>query len=341
MSALQNEIDKLKTLKESYSDLADSVANQKETNENILTLLTQFGESVLQEKVTVILNCQESIVWHDYAVSVTFEDGRVQAVPLSENGTCSFSIKIGQNYSVQLPVIGTFIAPELKTYTAISSAREIYWSYVAMGVFGMDELGRRYSIAQIEAFTDKSIIKYGGFTNEKLENAQKDDGTFGCGFMWKIGDEFSSSTLKWASLNVEFSQELLPFVTKTTALEYSDGEVYTQYIINEGIRLGVPTPAASYCVGKSIPIKGDYVNGFLISYHQCMLLGKNTALLNSLYTALGLTCPLFRGNDYANVHTSNQKSETETLAYDGYGDTFTGYYKTSNKYLFIVYPLPK
>jgi hypothetical protein len=166
--------------------LADAVTNQKETNENILTLLSQFGESVLQEAVTVICNCAEDIAWEEYGVVITYADGTSQSLPMSENGTCSFSVKIGQEYSVQLPVIGAYIAPTLKTYTASTSSRQIYWSYVVSGVFGLDELGRRYTIEQIEALEDKSIIKYGGFTDEFLENSSRDDGTIGNGFMWVI-----------------------------------------------------------------------------------------------------------------------------------------------------------
>lgn len=343
MNALQNEIDRLLSLKESFSELADSVANQKETNENILTLLSQFGESVLQETVTVILNIQESIVWQDYAVNVTFEDGRVQAVPISENGTCSFSIKIGQNYSVQLPVIGTFIAPTLKTYTAISSAREIYWSYVAMGVFGMDELGRRYSIAQIEELADKSIIKYGGYTDEYLENSQKADGTYGCGFMWDLNQE--DITVAWANQEVEFSQELLPFLTYATkAKEYCDGEAYTRYIINEGNRLYVDTPSASKCVEKSVVINGIKNKGYLGGSGQMIRLAANRTTFNLLYTTLGIPIPVFF-NDGKYLQTSCQGGVKVqvSLRYGGFNiDPIYASKKTSGYiYTLVLYPLPK
>ena len=368
MKQTQEQIEKLRTLQESYDDLADAVENQlpaiqekidniklpeidttelakestlqevssklgnvsvdvdlsaiakqgsnaEATNSAIYALLSQFGESVLQEKVTVILNCQESIAWHDYVVNVTFEDGRMQAVPLSENGTCSFSIKIGQNYSVQLPFIGIFIAPELKTYTAISPSREIYWSYVAMGIFGIDELGRRYTLEQIEALQDKSIIKYGGYTDETLENAQKNNGSLGCGFMWELDNSKAfTSGLTWASSNIEFSQELLPFLTTEESKEYYDGSAYTGYIISEGTRLSVDTPAATWCREQQIIVNGKTKRGFLASAGQCYQMLKNFTNFKLLYELLGLTWFDFNSSSTSNaIWTSCQADATRAI----------------------------
>jgi hypothetical protein len=350
MSALQNEIGKLKTLKESFSNLADSVANQKETNENILTLLSQFGESVLQEKVTVILNCQENIVWQNYAVSVTFEDGRVQAVPLSENGTCSFSIKIGQNYSVQLPVIGTFIAPELKTYTAISSAREIYWSYVAMGMFGMDELGRRYSIAQIEALADKSVIKYGGIATTTLENSLKEDGSSGNSYMWKIGEEFTPTKMKNLTAQVEAELELIPTIegdnfTNNINLYY-DGETYTDYLISEAQRLFVDTPMSRYCREQTITINGKVLRGFVPSPIQYKEIINNIEIFKELYIALGRETIDFQTAPYNVLMTSclYKNSSGIIKAFTRVSNTsvpFNNYTGAEATYCFVIYPLYK
>lgn len=339
LNAVSNKLDNIKLPEIDTSAIAKQGENQDATNTAIYALLSQFGESVLQEKVTVILNCQESIAWQDYVVNVTFEDGRIQAVPLSDNGTCSFSIKIGQNYSVQLPVIGTFIAPELKSYTAISSAREIYWSYVAMGVFGMDELGRRYSIEQIEALEDKSIIKYGGFTDEYLENCNKEDGTYGCGFMWKIGAEkYSGSDKRWSYPAVEFSQELLPFLTSDEmAITYCDGESYTRYMISESARLGAAS-VATFCKEQSITIGGDIKNGFLPAYGQLRRLVLNISFYDRLYNALGATIPDIDSSGM-NWWTSCQASATKAVYLRS--GTFTMSIAKDNPgaYTFLAFPL--
>lgn len=335
MSALQNEIDKLKTLKESYSNLADSVANQKETNENILTLLSQFGESVLQEKVTVVLNCQDNIAWGEYAVEVTMVNGSVEYVPITENGTCSFSVRLGQEYSVQLPVIGAYIAPQIMTYTAMTSARQIYWSYTVSGLFGMDELGRRYTIEQIEALDNKSIIMYGAYTDPYLENYINDDGSFGAGIMWKINTE--KSNLQWAMQNVEFDQNLLPFLTTSDmALPYCDGFSYTKYIMSEGVRLAVETPAATWCNEHKISLNGKTKNGFLISYGQLRRLANNISTFNKLYSAVGLEAPPITASD---VWTSIQSSPTHAVFL--YHNNFNGtaYTKIRTLVSYVFYKL--
>lgn len=341
LSSIEDKIDNIKLPEIDTSAIAKQGENQEATNTAIYALISQFGESVLQEKVTVMLNCQENIVWQDYAVNITFEDGRTQAVPLSENGTCSFNIKIGQNYSVQLPVIGTFIAPTLKTYTAISSSRDIYWSYVLSGVFGMDELGRRYSITQIEALTDKSIIKYGGFTTDYLENSPRDDGGSGNGFMWELDNSRSLTQLAWASKDIEFSQELLPFLTSDSmARPYCNGEAYTRYIISEGIRLGVTTPAATWCDNNVININEQSIHGYLPAFGQIIRLTDNYTTFKLLYQTLGLETPPFLSTNYA-MATSCQSSAASIVRCDT-GKYYTGLGKTLANYrIFCIFDLPK
>lgn len=364
MSATQEQIEKLKTLQESYdavataietqlpvladkidniklpeidtTELAKQGENQEATNSAIYALLSQFGESVLQEVVTVICNCAEDIAWEEYGVVITYADGTSQSLPMSENGTCSFSVKIGQEYSVQLPVIGAYIAPTLKTYMASTSSRQIYWSYVVSGVFGLDELGRRYTIEQIEALEDKSIIKYGGFTNEYLENYQRADGGVGCGFMWDLNTD--STKFNWASSNIAFDENLLPFPgSESNALMYCDGEAYTTYIISEGLRLGVTTNAASACAKKTLSVKGDVKKGYLPAYGQLRRLMSNKVAMDKLYTLTGYAVPPY---DTLRAWVSAQKNSTQAICI-GKGDM----YWSDNKngvycFAFTIFNLP-
>ena len=320
------------------SSVAKQGENQDATNTAIYALLSQFGESVLQEKVTVILNCQESIVWQNYAVSVTFEDGRVQAVPLSENGTCSFSIKIGQNYSVQLPIIGVFISPELRTYTAITSSREIYWSYISAGVFGIDELGKRYTTSQIEALENKSIIKYGGYTNEAFESYQNDDGTFGCGFMWRLEEEnciFSGFITPTG--NTQFPEDLLPYyvddITEKTLL---DGKAYTDYIINTCVALGGRSELAEESKEQSITIGKQMYNGYILAYYQLRYLISNKSAFDNFYNTLGITIPKITEQTLV---TSRVRNSSYMLG--AAGNTLANVRKGLKSKCFVAFPLPK
>lgn len=290
-AAIQNKLNNL-NVKVDLSEAAKQGENQDATNTAIYALLSQFGESVLQEAVTIICNCAEDIAWEEYGIVITYADGTSQSLPMSENGTCSFSVKIGQEYSVQLPVIGTYIAPTLKTYTASTSSRQIYWSYVVSGVFGLDEFGRRYTLSQIEAMDNKSIIKYGGYTDDYLENSSRDDGSTGNGFMFMLEEsELLKKNVQWSSKTpTSFSTELLPFINNVDdARKACNGEAYTRYIISEGLRTSVATPAASWCSEGKITINNKTYNGFLPASGQMSTLCVNGSSFSQLFNLLGLT----------------------------------------------------
>ena len=106
-----------------------------------------FGEALAQETVIVTLNAPTSandVVWTDYAVKVTITStGDTQSIPLSRFGTCAFKVDFGQEYKVQLPVFGAYIAPAVQTYVAFQSTRDIVFSYMISGVFGLDRYGKR------------------------------------------------------------------------------------------------------------------------------------------------------------------------------------------------------
>lgn len=340
-AAIQAKIDNIKLPEIDTSALAKQGENQDATNTAIYALLSQFGESVLQEAVTVICNCAEDIAWEEYGVVITYADGTSQSLPMSENGTCSFSVKIGQEYSVQLPVIGAYIAPTLKTYTASTSSRQIYWSYVTSGAFGVDELGRRYTLEQINSLEDKSIIKYVGYTNSYLENSPRDDGGVGNGFMLKIGETVVSKS--WASNSSSFSDELLPKATDTDSdFNYCNGEAYTRYIIAEGTRLGVSTPAATYCNSQIVNINKTTYNGFLISLGQAKRLSDNRSLVQAIFDASGNTMPpITNGSVW---YTSNRSKTNGSACFWqvlNFNRGHPNYFSDRASNILVVYPLPK
>lgn len=341
-----NSTDQL-TIKCDYGDSVDDIVgeNKEATNTAIYALLSQFGESVLQEAVTIICNCAEDIAWEEYGVVITYADGTSQSLPMSENGTCSFSVKIGQEYSVQLPVIGTYIAPTKKTYTASTSSRQIYWSYVASGVFGLDELGRRYTLEQIEALENKSIIKYGGYTSDFLENSSRDDGGVGNGFMWLLTQQPTSGV--YASDNVEFSQELLPFITTIEeSLPYCNGAAYTRYMLSEANRLGITSPMAQQCIDTTITMQGEVYHGYAGAFQQYYRLLSNRTQITLLYSLVEIETPSLLVNGSIYFATSNQASAGKraviyTSSYVEKNNLWAGEKTRNNYQSFPIFDLPK
>lgn len=284
MTQTEQEIEKLKTLNDNYTELVDI-----------------FDHIVPREYVVLTLYTPSDVDWTMYSVVVTNNDkGTSDAYVIPSNGVVEFEVKYDTTYTIKLPLLGDLIAPKDLTFTAGMKMREVGYSYHMAGVFGIDANAKYYTIEQIEALTDKSIIKYGGYTDYDLENTQKDDGTYGCGFMWDLNQEDITAT--WASANVEFSQDLLPFVPKENAISYCDGEAYTRYILSEGARLAVETPAASTCVSKVILVGKITKRGYLPAYGQLKKLHLNVNSFKALYNALGLTVP--------NIFSSSQSSWT-------------------------------
>lgn len=317
---IQNEIDKLLTLKESFSKIAGS-----------------YSSLVHTEFVTIQLHAENTDLSAYKIKVVNTTSGNEEFYDISASGYTEFEIKYDSVYEIVFPIIGAYITPATRTFTAQKPIRKIEASYVMAGVFGLDEQGNRYSLEQIEALEDKSIIKYGGYTDYDLENYQKADRTYGCGFMWKVEMEINS--LAWASQSIEFSQELLPFLsTEDIALQYCDGEAYTIYIISEGVRLGVTTPAATWCNEHTITINGITKNGFLLGYGQLKKFVKNIGLINVIQTAVGQGTFNSAGWFYASGQYNAISASAITKGNFSTGDRD----KMSASFRSIVfYPLPK
>lgn len=324
MTQTEQEIEKLKTLNDNYTELVDI-----------------FNHIVPREYVVLTLSAPSDVDWTMYSVVVTNNDkGTSDTYVIPINGVVEFEVKYDTTYTIKLPVLGDFIAPKDLTFTAGMKMREVGYSYRIDGVFGVDANGKHYSIEQIEALEDKSIIKYGGFTNTHLENSLKEDGSTGNGFLWLIDQEIT--TAQWASSNVEFSQELLPFLSDivSNTKEYCDGETYTKYIIQERDRLAIETPAADICIKSTIVVGGVKKTGFMPAPYQSYLLYyQNKTMYEALYSAIG-TNPLDIYKYHWNSMQENSNSAIQSSR-DGvkYGDGGYCYPKTSKNIVFICYPL--
>lgn len=327
LEEVSNKLDNI-NVEVDLTQVAKQGENAEATNSAIYALLSQFGDSVLQEAVTIVLNSANTIVWSDYEVTVSTSSGN-RIIPISEDGTCTFSVKYGQEYSVFLPIIGSYIKPQKQTYTAQSPSKTIYWSYVISGAFGIDELGRRYTAEEIEAYTDRSFIKYIGYTDEFLESYVRDDGRVGIGVILPLVVPQLWGTI--ASGNIEFSQELLPFVTtREEAMLNADGETNTKYILEEATRLGVSSQLCSSAVKSSIQLNGVIKYGFIGSYIQYRTILSNRTLIQRLYELVGgnygnsLSAARFTSNQYDSTRqvqcnsTSSLSSRDKDSAFQTY-----------------------
>ena len=317
MTQTEQEIEKLKTLNDNYTALVDI-----------------FDHLVPREYVVLTLSAPIDVDWTMYSVVVTNNDkGTSDTYVMPSNGVLEFEVKYDTTYTITLPGLGDFIAPKDLTFTAGMKMREVGYSYRMTGVFGIDANGKVYTIEQIEALEDKSIIKYGGYTDNELEASPKENTKFSNGVIWIIGNEFYSS--KFASASFTVPETLLPLTSKVdTARKYYDGEAYTRYIIDSCEIQGVNPLAAKWCTSQHIIINGLVRYGFALSFGQLYILKTNASLINSLYTALGLTSINVGG-----VISSNQATATQMIGFSSGGNVDMWYAKTATAKVFCGFSL--
>ena len=218
------------------------------------------------------------------------------------NGKITMRIPYGEKIRLTLPDIegwwrdGTNIQ-----FTTGLPSREIliHYSEIPIGFFGIDDDGNRYTEEQIQAMVDNgddtSIIHYIGYNDATLAIADRGDGTTGCGFMFKIPHTNVSQT--WASSNVEFDdpdteEKDLPFRSSLdSAAKDCASSTNTTKIIAIGEKLGVATPAASYCRSQRIVVGGIERSGNLPAFGAIYRANLNKAKLDILCSLLGKTAP--------------------------------------------------
>lgn len=317
MTQTEQEIKKLNTLNDNYTALVDI-----------------FDHLVPREYVVLTLSAPSDVDWTMYSVIVTNNDkGTSDTYAIPSNGVVEFEVKYDTTYTIKLPVLGDFVTPKDLTFTAGMKMREVWYSYRMVGLFGIDTNGKFYTIEQIESLDDKSIIKYGGYTDGYLENYQKADGTFGCGFMWELQQE--SVQKKWSDSNLLVDTTLSPLTDRENAKDYYDGEAYTRYSVEAGLIAGVFTPALTECINSSIVINGIIYRGYMPAYGQFWKLISNKTRYLSLYSALGI--------DYINIFqgiwfSCNQRDEAFASTID---NSLWDYNRKTTAYNTIIfYPLP-
>lgn len=311
---IQNEIDKLLTLKESFSKIAGS-----------------YDSLVPKEFVTIQLHAENTDLSAYKIKVVNTTSGNEEFYDISASGYTEFEVKYDSVYEIVFPIIGVYITPATRAFTAQKPIRKIEVSYVMAGVFGLDEQGNRYSLEQIEALVDKSIIKYGGYTDYNFENYQKADGTYGCGFMWELYADVQNN-IQFALKNMNFNVEEVPNYTSNAF----DGQSYTTNIINKGETLGIETPVVDLCASKQVMIGNEVLIGFLPAA-QLELLIKNIINFNNLYNACGLVAPEINVGSW----WSSCLFQRTFVAVFKNGSISNVTMTSKSPNIFICYPLPK
>ena len=217
------------------------------------------------------------------------------------HGKCTLEIPYGRTYTLNFPNVGGFSHNHTgEQHTAGLPSREIdvHYTQVGNGIFGLDAAGNMYTTEQIAALQDKSIIIAGGYNDATLQASSRGDGTFGNGFLWKIGYE-NAGSLQWADANLLFDTTRLPLYSNLGDLKYA-GHHLSDMIIEIGADGGVSdgavhaTPAATECAktSRKLTIAGVDRDGFLPSYDQLYILATlNRTAFQDFYTALGRTAP--------------------------------------------------
>ena len=113
MSTLQEEIARLRTLQESYNELAARVYHTKET----VTVNLRTGDG-------------GSVDWTQHAITVLDISDNIQSVyKLNADGTCTFEVPSGHQYSIGFPQLAAYAKPQKQSYASTLYERHIVYEY--------------------------------------------------------------------------------------------------------------------------------------------------------------------------------------------------------------------
>ena len=268
----------------------------------IITHEYSMGE-VQYEQINIsalVVNGDVSMLNGKLAVAMA-ESGNVYAEEFA-NGKITMRIPYGEKCKLTLPdVEGWWRDGTNIQFTTGLPSRDmlIHYSEIPIGFFGIDDDGNRYTEEQVQAMVDNgedtSIINYIGYNDAVLAIADRGDGTTGCGFMFRIPHTNVSQI--WAISNVEFDdpeteEKDLPFRNSPdSAAKDCASSTNTTKIIAIGEKLGVATPAASYCRSQRIVVGGIERSGNLPAFGAIYRANLNKAKLDILCSLLGKTAP--------------------------------------------------
>lgn len=168
------------------------------------------------------------------------------------------------------------------TYTAGASHREKIINYhdVEVGLFMVCNDGSEYTkeefIASGRPGTDVVMFKISSAELATKSETAPNGNIFGVDLndITEATYNLAVNKMIWSGAQVQF--------TSCPMTQSSDGFDRTVKIVNEGVERSIPTPAATFCLGKQFEIGGTTLNGFLGAVRQHLAIVNNEHELNDM-----------------------------------------------------------
>lgn len=323
----------------------------------------QSENLVIRIAVRSTLDGNDASIFNGLEVIATGNDG-VNYNGFIENAQVAISIPYGITYTIHMPEFAGLTHNHTnETYTAGLPSRTLVYSYMDyhnISVYGIDAQGNTYTTADLLAMGTEAaaaLIVAGAYNNPTLANAQRKDGSIGCGFCWSIASPTVSST-PWAQANVDFgvnntivadaiasgalteacgyySNHALAYAVKDGAGESALVKQVGRVLADAGkLNQANPTPAFKAAEDKKLTIAGVERSGFLLSFGQLYDLYQNKADMDAFYAALGKTAPAIHSGLW---WTACQYNAANAVHLNG--GSFNGFSKTNNNLVLVGFDL--
>lgn len=313
-----------------YHDLPDQTFQASQDAKSIN--MTFLAETTQYEKVSFhvtsynasmvnTLALQEELIGTVVTCQIT--GGDTLTAMVGENHCAEFEIPYGKEYHIETPHVAGFITIHAQSWTKVASLPQRtlpahYLIWAGSDIMGMDEDGALYSYDTLDSMGQvaaKALIK-ALYLNDSVLQAQN------AGFAYKV--PLVTASKPWASSNVEFDTDLLPYKTNDSqaSTDYN-GPANTINIKEIGASLGITTGAATYCNEQILTVAGEDVYGYLGAYGEMKRLVSNLAQLTAFHLLLGYPAPQF---NVGNWWTSTQGSATNAVT------LYNGSFGNANKY---------
>lgn len=280
------------------------------------TITYEYTTKPHQERIVVYAHSTESSLVRliGQEVVMTTDSGVAERRAFGDDLRVEFVANYGDIVTIEYPAAEE-LTPRVRTvtFTANRVERDLvaYYDDSRIGVFGRDIAGNWYKLNDQGNLVDESgieilepsVVEFVALNTSVLDMSLRDvTGTStGNGFMVRCGQEISGGKT-WASQNVEFDTNKLPFGT-----DYR-GAKNTEYIRQIGDAMNVDTQAADYAYNQTVTFAGEMRHGFLPAILQLQAYSSNYSVLNAVAVAAGRTIPSTTDNA---VWSSSQYSSTE------------------------------
>lgn len=306
------------------------------------TITYEYTTTPNQERIVVYAYSYESALARliGKEVVMTTDSGVVERHAFGDDLRVEFVANYGDIITLEYPS-AEGLTPRVRTVTFTANRVErglvVYYDDSRIGVFGRDIAGNWYKLNEqgnlvdesgIEVL-DPSVVDFVALNTSALDMSLRDvTGTStGNGFMVRCGQGVVDG-IAWASQNVEFDTNKLPFGT-----DYR-GAKNTEYIRQIGDEMNVDTPAADYAYNRTVTFAGETRQGFLPSILQLQAYNSNYSAMNAVAAAAGKTIQRPSGQ----LWSSSQASATGAYILD-YADISNKNKNESNKKVLVVYDL--